>query len=169
MSAHETENLFADRSVRQKLLFGSMAQEICLFMCTFGHTPYKDFREMTPDDWAFRKALNDEEIQEMQLAYERLMAAPTLEHLTEYVDGVMDVIYVTLGSLVKMGVPSDLCFTEVQRSNMAKLQPDGSIRRRWDGKILKPADWTPPDLHGILLDHFDGGVYNANGMRTHDK
>lgn len=36
---------------------------------------------------------------------------------------------------------------EVARSNLAKIDPEtGVCIKRADGKILKPADWTPPDL-----------------------
>lgn len=48
------------------------------------------------------------------------------------------------------GFPMDEIWAEVQRSNMAKLQPDGTVKRRDDGKILKPDGWTPPDIRGIL-------------------
>jgi hypothetical protein len=33
---------------------------------------------------------------------------------------------------------------------MAKLV-DGKVIRREDGKILKPAGWTPPDIKGVLF------------------
>jgi hypothetical protein len=32
---------------------------------------------------------------------------------------------------------------------MAKLV-DGKVLRREDGKIQKPASWTPPDIEGVL-------------------
>jgi predicted HAD superfamily Cof-like phosphohydrolase len=36
---------------------------------------------------------------------------------------------------------------EVLRSNMAKVDPlSGKVRRREDGKILKPEGWKPPNL-----------------------
>jgi predicted HAD superfamily Cof-like phosphohydrolase len=37
-------------------------------------------------------------------------------------------------------------FAEVHRANMAKL---GGFRRA-DGKWMKPPDWTPPDIEGLL-------------------
>jgi predicted HAD superfamily Cof-like phosphohydrolase len=46
----------------------------------------------------------------------------------------------------------DEVFKEVHRSNMAKLV-DGKVIRREDGKILKPAGWTPPDIKGVLFDN----------------
>jgi predicted HAD superfamily Cof-like phosphohydrolase len=32
------------------------------------------------------------------------------------------------------------------RSNFAKIGEDGKVRKREDGKVLKPVGWTPPDL-----------------------
>ena len=38
-------------------------------------------------------------------------------------------------------------WNEVMRSNMAKVDRQTSkVKRREDGKILKPEGWTPPDL-----------------------
>ena len=40
---------------------------------------------------------------------------------------------------------------EVLRSNMSKVDPEtGRVRRRADGKILKPEGWKSPDLESIL-------------------
>lgn len=47
----------------------------------------------------------------------------------------------------RLGVPADLAFAEVHRSNMTKR--GGAIRE--DGKRLKPANYIPPDLHGMLV------------------
>lgn len=38
-------------------------------------------------------------------------------------------------------------FFEVARSNISKIDPvTGTVIKREDGKVLKPANWTPPDL-----------------------
>jgi predicted HAD superfamily Cof-like phosphohydrolase len=40
---------------------------------------------------------------------------------------------------------------EVIRSNMAKVDPEtGFVKKRADGKILKPEGWTPPDLASLI-------------------
>jgi predicted HAD superfamily Cof-like phosphohydrolase len=33
---------------------------------------------------------------------------------------------------------------------LAKRQPDGTVKRRADGKVMKPDGWTPPDIAGVL-------------------
>jgi predicted HAD superfamily Cof-like phosphohydrolase len=65
-------------------------------------------------------------------------------------DALADLLYVIHGCALEYGIPLDLVFAEVHRSNMAKLGPDGKPLLRPDGKILKPDGWTPPNIAGIL-------------------
>jgi predicted HAD superfamily Cof-like phosphohydrolase len=62
------------------------------------------------------------------------------------VDALCDLLYVTYGAAVDLGVDLQPFFAEVHRSNMAKV----GGRKREDGKWLKPAGWTPPDIAGLL-------------------
>ena len=62
------------------------------------------------------------------------------------IDALCDLLYVTYGSAVAMGVDLETFYAEVHRSNMAKL---GGPRRA-DGKIQKPDGWQPPDISGLL-------------------
>nr|WP_319513391.1 hypothetical protein [uncultured Cohaesibacter sp.] len=41
-------------------------------------------------------------------------------------------------------------FGRVHKSNMSKLQPDGTVKRREDGKILKPDTYVAPDLTDLV-------------------
>ena len=66
--------------------------------------------------------------------------------LVEMVDALCDLLYVTYGAAVDLGVDLQPFFAEVHRCNMAKV----GGRRREDGKWLKPAGWTPPDIAGLL-------------------
>jgi predicted HAD superfamily Cof-like phosphohydrolase len=45
-----------------------------------------------------------------------------------------------------MGADAEGAWKEVMRSNFAKIGDDGKVRKREDGKVLKPVGWTPPDL-----------------------
>lgn len=92
-----------------------------------------------------RNALHQEEWNEYQGAWQD-------EDLVGLVDATADLIYVLLGTMVSFGIPFDQCWKEVQRSNMSKLQADGSVLRRADGKILKGENFTPPDLRSIIYD-----------------
>ena len=64
----------------------------------------------------------------------------------EVIDGLCDLLYVTFGTAVAMGVDLDPFFAEVHATNMAKLAGE----KRADGKQLKPEGWTPPDIKGLL-------------------
>lgn len=71
--------------------------------------------------------------------------------IIEVADALADVIYVAVGTALEYGIPLDRVWTEVQRTNMAKIDPvTGKVRRRDDGKILKPEGWTAPDVAGAL-------------------
>jgi len=61
-------------------------------------------------------------------------------------DAFADTIYVLIGWALACGIPLDKVWEEVQRSNM--LKEGGGTRA--DGKILKPAGWTPPDVEGAI-------------------
>ena len=66
------------------------------------------------------------------------------------IDALCDLLYVTYGAAVSLGIDIEPFFEEVHRSNMAKR--GGS--RRADGKWLKPAGWQPPALERILRERY---------------
>jgi predicted HAD superfamily Cof-like phosphohydrolase len=61
------------------------------------------------------------------------------------VDALADILVVTYGSAVEMGVDLEPVFAEVHRSNMSK---NGGMDV--GGKILKGPAFTPPDILGEL-------------------
>jgi len=63
----------------------------------------------------------------------------------EMVDALADILVVTYGTAVEMGVDLEPVFKEVQRSNMSK---DGG--KDVGGKILKGPNFSPPDIAGEL-------------------
>jgi predicted HAD superfamily Cof-like phosphohydrolase len=67
--------------------------------------------------------------------------------LVEVLDALADIGYILAGTILNHGMQNiyDDAFDEVHRSNMAKLV-DGKVLRREDGKVMKPQDWTPPQL-----------------------
>ena len=65
--------------------------------------------------------------------------------LPKSADALIDMLYVTIGSLLAMGIDMWPLWAEVQRANMAKA--GGPVV---NGKQLKPAGWTPPDIEGEL-------------------
>ena len=81
-------------------------------------------------------------------------AAENENDLVEVADALADIIYIACGTAVSYGIPLDDVFTEVHRSNMAKLV-DGKVIRREDGKIQKPEGWNPPDIKSVLKKSLD--------------
>lgn len=83
-----------------------------------------------------------------------LCEATDAENQVEQADAVMDLIVVLTGYALSQGWPVSALWREVVRSNMAKVDPEtGMVRRREDGKVMKPIGWTPPDLASVLADH----------------
>lgn len=61
-----------------------------------------------------------------------------------------DVLYVTYGTADALGIDLPAVFVEVHRSNMSKLDADGQVLRRADGKVLKGPSYQPPALDGLV-------------------
>lgn len=65
----------------------------------------------------------------------------------ETLDALIDIIVVTVGAIHSMGANAEGAWKEVMRTNFAKIDKEtGKVRKREDGKVLKPMGWTPPDL-----------------------
>jgi predicted HAD superfamily Cof-like phosphohydrolase len=65
----------------------------------------------------------------------------------EALDALIDILVVTIGAIHSMGADAEGAWNEVMKTNFAKIDPvTGKVRKREDGKVLKPADWLPPDL-----------------------
>jgi len=66
-------------------------------------------------------------------------------------DAMIDILVVTIGAIHSMGADPEGAWNEVMRSNLAKIDPDsGTVLKREDGKVLKPAGWTAPELSPFL-------------------
>ncbi len=72
-------------------------------------------------------------------------------NLAEAAKEMADLIYVVVGCAIEFGIPLDKVWNEVQKSNMSKADPEtGRVKKREDGKILKPDNYTPPNIEVIL-------------------
>ena len=69
----------------------------------------------------------------------------------EALDALLDILVVTVGAIHSMGADGEGGWKEVMRTNFAKIDKDtGKVRKREDGKVLKPVGWTPPDLKPFI-------------------
>lgn len=73
------------------------------------------------------------------------LEAADQDDFIEMVDALADILVVTYGTAVEMGVDLEPVFREVHRSNMSK---DGG--KDAGGKILKGPGFSPPDIKGEL-------------------
>ena len=65
----------------------------------------------------------------------------------ETLDALIDIIVVTIGAIHSAGYDAEGAWKEVMRTNFAKIDREtGKVRKREDGKVLKPVGWTPPEL-----------------------
>jgi predicted HAD superfamily Cof-like phosphohydrolase len=89
-------------------------------------------------------SLIDEEHRELKEAVEA-------DDLVEQLDALIDILVVTIGAIHSAGFDAEGAWKEVMATNFAKVDREtGKVRKREDGKVLKPAGWTPPDLTGYL-------------------
>ena len=83
--------------------------------------------------------------------HNELKTAVTKNDRVEQLDALLDIIVVCCGALHSMGVDAPGAWKEVMRSNFAKIDANtGKVRRREDGKVLKPHNWEPPRLSSFL-------------------
>jgi len=119
----------------------------------------------TPNTPAFWMGLVREEVQE------------TLVAAAELLKEISDVAYVAQGYInANGGLPSQELVDELEKlhrvadlldaygpetlkraqrrvhyNNMSKVHPDGTVKRREDGKVMKPEGYVPVDLSDLVL------------------
>ena len=70
--------------------------------------------------------------------------------LKEVADALTDILYVTYGAGHAFGINLDICFDEVQKSNMSKLSAEGKPIYNDKGKVMKGPNYFKPDLKKFL-------------------
>lgn len=128
-----------------------MQEDVLIFHQTYGQpTPEKP--QMLPQVRKnLRLGLITEELKELGQALAD-------DDVVETVDVAIDILYVTFGLLVEMGIDAQPLFDEVQHSNLSKLGADGkpilSRGVELDGfpvdKVLKGPNYFKPDLRRVL-------------------
>jgi predicted HAD superfamily Cof-like phosphohydrolase len=65
----------------------------------------------------------------------------------EQLDALIDILVVTIGAIHSGGFDAEGAWKEVMNTNFAKIDNEtGKVRKREDGKVLKPQGWTAPNL-----------------------
>src|SRR6056300_895615 len=89
-------------------------------------------------------SLIDEEVGE-------LVDAVAANDKVEQLDALIDILVVTMGAVRAAGWDGEAAWKEVMDTNFAKIDPDtGKVRKREDGKVLKPEGWQPTKLDKFI-------------------
>jgi predicted HAD superfamily Cof-like phosphohydrolase len=113
--------------------------DVSVFLTAVGQqVPVKPIGET--DQSKLYKKLIDEE-------YHEFLEAFYTDDTVEEIDACFDMMWVIIGYMKSRGWDCENIWDEGAKSNLSKIDPNtGLVRRREDGKILKPEGWTPPDF-----------------------
>jgi hypothetical protein len=106
-----------------------------------GTTPHLD--EKNEQQVRLYIDLIDEEFRELCDGFLR-------RHIGDIADGGADLVWVVQGLFITLGIDFDKVWKEVRASNMSKVSDNGKIKKREDGKILKPESYFKPDIERVL-------------------
>ena len=90
-----------------------------------------------------RIGLIEEELDELKKAIND-------QDIKEVADALTDILYVTYGAGHAFGINLDNCFSEVQNSNMSKLDSNGKPIYNENGKVMKGPNYFKPNLEKFL-------------------
>jgi predicted HAD superfamily Cof-like phosphohydrolase len=100
--------------------------------------------DMNQSQYSMYKNLIKEEFQELQEAVD----------MEAELDALIDILVVTIGAIHSAGFDAEGAWKEVMSTNFAKIDKEtGKVRKREDGKVLKPIGWEPPNLSTFLKKH----------------
>ena len=96
--------------------------------------------ERNQDQFDLYLKLIQEEVDELQTAVDD-------NDRVEQLDALIDIMVVTVGAVQSLGVDGEGAWKEVMSTNFAKIDSlTGRVRKREDGKVMKPTGWQPPNL-----------------------
>ena len=126
--------------------FKETIDKVKLFHEAFGiENALEPTANLSKDDILLRYKLMREENEEYLEAAEN-------GDLVEIADALGDMLYILCGTILKHGLQEKIeeVFTEIQRSNMSKLDSQGKPIYREDGKVLKSELYFKPNIAQIL-------------------
>ena len=83
--------------------------------------------------------------------FNELLDAVTTDNRVEQLDALVDILVVTLGAIRAAGWDGEAAWKEVMNTNFAKIDAvTGKVRKREDGKVLKPEGWQAPELSQFI-------------------
>ena len=83
----------------------------------------------------------------MEEEWRELKTGLLMENREEQLDALLDFVVVTIGAIHSAGFDGEGAWREVMATNFAKIDREtGKVRKREDGKVLKPIGWKSPEL-----------------------
>lgn len=122
-----------------------LAVDLHEFHTTFGFVPRKVGDAPSAELVNFRLKFMVEELRELNKGFAR-------RDMEEVLDGLVDLVYVAIGTAWMLGLPFQAAWDEVQRANMTKVRAtDASQSRRSTTlDVVKPAGWKKPDIKALI-------------------
>ena len=98
---------------------------------------FQSIDTMNESQYTMYKSLIEEEFRELQEAHD----------MEAELDALIDILVVTIGAIHSAGFDAEGAWREVMSTNFAKIDREtGKVRKREDGKVLKPVGWKSPEL-----------------------
>jgi predicted HAD superfamily Cof-like phosphohydrolase len=114
--------------------------DVSVFLKAVGQETPSVPQKTVSDQAILYKKLIKEEVEEF-------WEAEAVSDDVEELDACFDMIWVIVGYMKSRGWDCEAAWDEGAKSNLSKIDPTtGFVRRREDGKILKPEGWQPPDF-----------------------
>ena len=104
-----------------------------------------DRLKSSPSSWA-RSTDRAHALSSEAATAEAVAADDGTRDVIETADALADLVYVIYGMAIESGMDLDSVLAEVQASNLSKLMPDGSVKLREDGKVLKGPNFFQPNI-----------------------
>lgn len=101
--------------------------------------------------WNMQTDLIEEEAAEFLEAADEVFADPENDRRREaMLKELCDLVFVCYQFAAAFNLDLDEALRRVFESNMSKLDEDGKVIYREDGKVLKGPNYKPPSLHGLF-------------------
>jgi predicted HAD superfamily Cof-like phosphohydrolase len=114
--------------------------DVSVFLSAVGQETPAIPQKTVSDQAQLYKELIEEEVSEF-------WEAEAMGDDVEEIDACFDMIWVIVGYMKSRGWDCESIWDEGAKSNLSKIDPvTGLVRKREDGKILKPEGWQPPDF-----------------------
>lgn len=160
-SMHEEAASVAQDQVRKMLMHmidlvpGQLFRDIEQFHKKFGLEPTDDGHRLPADVLKFRVKFLQEELNEYCEAV-GVSGDEVQDHFDaeKAFDGLIDLVYVALGTAYLHKFPFNQGWNRVQQANMSKVRAEGAederSHRKHAADIVKPEGWKPPVLEDLL-------------------